>query len=360
MSHRVRGCSPRELSRLTTVEVSGFLRCLLAIGTKGGVNWHCSGVIAWKGQQQTWALFTRNSLNIPIFMKIFLVDGTYELFRHFYALPSISDRNGREIGAVRGVVGSVLSMLVDEVTHIGVATDHVIESFRNKLWPGYKSGAGIDPALLGQFSFLEDALTSLGVMVWPMKELEADDGLASAAACAITDQRVEQILICTPDKDLLQCVKGCRVVQLDRRTGTIRDANGVLTKLGVPPKSVPDYLALVGDTADGFPGLVGWGAKSASLVLGRYSHLEAIPDNPADWAVKIRGAKRLAEQLVRNRDLAIRFRELATLRTNEALFESVDELHWRGPKPEFLALCDVLKAPAYFKRACSLAESRAL
>ena len=203
-------------------------------------------------------------------MNVFLIDGTYELFRHFYAVPSTRDVDGREVGAVRGVLGSVLRMLEDDVTHIGVATDHVIESFRNALWPGYKTGDGIDPALFGQFHPLEEALKALGVVVWPMTDLEADDGLASAAAKASGDPRVEQVFICTPDKDLSQCVAGRRVVQFDRRAGSLRDADGVRAKFGVPPASIPDYLALVGDTADGFPGLRGWGAKSTALVLGRY------------------------------------------------------------------------------------------
>ena len=291
-------------------------------------------------------------------MNIFLVDGTYELFRHFFAVPSATDRDGYEIGAVRGVVGSVLSMLEDDVTHIGVATDHVIESFRNDLWSGYKSGVGIDAALLGQFGRLEEALEALGVMVWPMQELEADDGLASAAAHASDDPRVEQIFVCTPDKDLSQCVSGRRVVQFDRRAGLIRDADGVLAKFGVPPASIPDYLALVGDAADGFPGLAGWGAKSAALVLGRYRHLEAIPDDSTVWEVKVRGAARLAKELVSKRALAERFRELATLRTSARLFESVDELYWRGPSATFFDQCDQLNSPSYFRRAQALLESR--
>ena len=220
-------------------------------------------------------------------MNVFLVDGTYELFRHFYAVPPAKDVDGREVGAVRGVLGSVLSMLEDDVTHIGVATDHVIESFRNDLWPGYKTGEGVDPALLGQFGLLEEGLDALGVAVWPMTDLEADDGLASAAARAAADPRVEQVFICTPDKDLAQCVTGTRVVQFDRRAGALRDEEGVRAKFGVAPASIPDYLALVGDAADGFPGLKGWGAKSAAAVVGRYGRLDAIPDDPADWDVAV-------------------------------------------------------------------------
>jgi 5'-3' exonuclease len=292
-------------------------------------------------------------------MNVFLVDGTYELFRYFYAVPSSKDVEGQEVGAVRGVVGSVLGMLEDDVTHIGVATDQVVESFRNQLWSGYKTGEGIEPALHAQFPVLEEALGALGVCVWPMTDLEADDGLASAAMTASRDASVEQVFICTPDKDLAQCVMGRRVVQFDRRAGVIRDADGVETKFGVPPESIPDYLALVGDAADGFPGLRGWGAKSAALVLARYGHLEAIPDDPQDWDVTVRSAGRLAKELAAHRDLAAQFRDLATLRTTPELFGSVEELRWRGPRPTFFDLCARLNAPVYFRRAQQLADSRA-
>lgn len=291
-------------------------------------------------------------------MNVFLIDGTYELFRHFYALPSAKDVEGREAGAVRGVVGSVLSMLEDDVTHLGVATDHVVESFRNDLWPGYKTGDGVDPALLGQFGPLEEALDALGVAVWPMTDLEADDGLASAAARAAREPRVEQVFICTPDKDLAQCVQGSRVVQFDRRAGTLRDEAGVRAKFGVAPASIPDYLALVGDTADGFPGLRGWGAKSAAAVLGRYGRLDAIPDDAGDWDVTVRGAARLAAELAGRRDLARRFRDLATLRTDAPLFDSVDDLAWSGPRPAFFDLCARFVAPGWFKRVQALADRR--
>ena len=284
-------------------------------------------------------------------MNVFLIDGTYELFRHFYALPSATDVDGREVGAVRGVVGSVLGMLEEDVTHLGVATDHVVESFRNALWPGYKTGEGIDPALLAQFPMLEEALEALGVCVWPMTDLEADDGLASAAVKARDDPRVEQVFICTPDKDLAQCVVARRVVQFDRRAGVLRDADGVVAKFGVPPASIPDYLALVGDTSDGFPGLRGWGAKSAAAVLGRYGHLEAIPDDASGWDVKVRGAVRLATELAAHRDLAAQFRDLATLRTTADLFESVDALRWTGPRPAFFDVCARLNTPGFLKRA---------
>ena len=292
-------------------------------------------------------------------MNVFLIDGTYELFRHFYAVPPARDAEGREAGAVRGVLGSVLSMLEDDVTHVGVATDHVIESFRNDLWPGYKTGEGVDPVLLGQFGPLEEALDALGVAVWPMTDLEADDGLASAAACAAGDDRVEQVFICTPDKDLAQCVTGSRVVQFDRRAGALRDEEGVRAKFGVAPASIPDYLALVGDAADGFPGLRGWGAKSAAAVVGRYGRIDAIPDDAADWDVAVRGAGRLAAELAAHRDLALRFRDLATLRTDARLFDSVDDLRWRGPRATFFDLCARLDVPGYLERVQALADRSA-
>ncbi|HJN44025.1 MAG: flap endonuclease [Acidobacteria bacterium] len=292
-------------------------------------------------------------------MNVFLIDGTYELYRHFYAVPSATDVDGREVGAVRGVIRSVLSMLEDDVTHLGVATDHVIESFRNQLWSGYKTGEGIDPALFAQFHPLEEALEALGVVVWPMTDLEADDALASAAARASDDLRVEQVFICTPDKDLAQCVIGQRVVQFDRRAGALRDADGVLAKFGVPPASIPDYLALVGDAADGFPGLRGWGAKSTALVLARYLHLEAIPDDAATWDVEVRGARRLVAELAAHRDLAARFRDLATLRTEAPVFETVDDLAWIGSRPTFFEVCARLNTPELFTRAKVLAGRRA-
>ena len=292
-------------------------------------------------------------------MNVFVLDGTYELFRHFYAVPAAFDPEGRDVGAVRGVVGSVLAMLEDDVTHVGVATDHVIESFRNRLWPGYKTGDGIEPALLAQFHPLEDALAALGVAVWPMTELEADDGLATAAARAAADERVEQVFICTPDKDLAQCVHGRRVVQFDRRAGALRDADGVRARFGVGPESMVDYLALVGDAADGYPGLPGWGAKSASTVLARYGRIEDIPADGADWAVRVRGASRLARTLREQREEALLFRELATLRLDAPVFDSVDELCWTGPRPAFFDTCGRLNAPGYFRRAQAVAAGRA-
>ncbi len=213
-------------------------------------------------------------------MDVHLIDGTYELFRHYYAVPSTRDAQGVEVGAVRGVVASVLGLINRGATHVGVATDHVIESFRNRLWSGYKTGDGIDPDLLAQFQLLEDALAALGVAVWPMVEYEADDALAAAAVRAAADPAVDRVIICTPDKDLAQCVRGDRIVQMNRRTNTVIDEAGVVKKFGVPPASIPDYLALVGDAADGYPGLPGWGAKSTAAVLARFGKLEAIPP---DW-----------------------------------------------------------------------------
>jgi 5'-3' exonuclease len=271
-------------------------------------------------------------------MDVYLVDGTYELFRHYHALPSARDGDGREIAAVRGVVGSVLGMINRGATHIAVATDHVIESFRNELWPGYKTGEGIEEDLLAQFPLLEEALSALGVTVWPMVEFEADDALAAAAARAATDPEAERVIICTPDKDLAQCVRGMRVVQLNRRTNVIRDEQQVIAKFGVAPPSIPDYLALVGDAADGYPGLPGWGAKSTAAVLSRFAHLEHIPDDCREWSVNASNPARLAATLARQRDDAFLFRDLATLRTDIDLFDSVHDLRWRGPTPAFADL----------------------
>ena len=268
-------------------------------------------------------------------MEVHLIDGTYELFRHFYAVPSARDANGAEVGAVRGVVASVLGLVNRGATHIAVATDHVIESFRNDLRPAYKTGDGIEPDLLAQFPLLEDALDALGVVVWPMVEFEADDALAAAAAFAADDPAVERVIICTPDKDLAQCVRGRRVVQLNRRTNAIMDEDGVVKKFGVRPASIPDYLALVGDSADGYPGLPGWGAKSTAAVLARFGKLEAIPPDWRDWHVNAKNAAALALTLERERDRAWLFRDLATLRTEIPLFDSVDDLRWTKPTERF-------------------------
>jgi 5'-3' exonuclease len=287
-------------------------------------------------------------------LKVYLVDGTYELFRHFYAVPRRADAGGMEVGAIRGVLASVLALVRDGATHFGVATDHVIESFRNELWPHYKRGDGIDPELLVQFHPLEESLEAMGVTVWPMREYEADDALASVAATVTVDPRVEQVLICTPDKDLAQCVVGTRVVQLDRRAREIRDADAIRARYGVDPASIPDYLALVGDSSDGFPGIPGWGAKSAAAVLGHYRYLERIPRDPAAWEIPVRGAVRLATALSEGWERAILFRDLATLRTDAVKVESADELRWQGPGAAFEALCARMDAPDLLAQARQL------
>jgi 5'-3' exonuclease len=277
-------------------------------------------------------------------VEVYLVDGTYELFRHYYAMPSAKDAKGQEVAAVRGVIHSMLSMINGGALYLGVATDHVIESFRNRLWPGYKTGAGIEPDLYTQFPLLEEALEALGIPVWAMTEFEADDALASAAAAAERDPRVDRVVICTPDKDLAQCVRGTRVVQLHRRTRTTLDEAGVKAKFGVAPTSIPDYLALVGDAADGYPGLRGWGAKSAASVLAKFEHLESIPADPRMWGVNAASPAALAQTLARERDQALLFRDLATLRTDLPLFESVDALRWHGETPAFADLAARLDA----------------
>jgi 5'-3' exonuclease len=283
-------------------------------------------------------------LREPAIVEIHLVDGTYELFRHYSALPSAIDASGREVAAVRGVVTSILGMINGGVTHLGVATDHVIESFRNDLWPGYKTGEGIDPPLKAQFPLLEEALTALGVALWPMVDFEADDALAAASAAAERVREVTRVFICTPDKDLAQCVRGTRVVQLIRRTREVRNESGVMAKFGVWPRSIPDYLALVGDSSDGYPGLPGWGPKSAAAVLARYEHLEEVPENPAAWQVNVAAPGALARTLLRERDRAYLFRDLATLRTDIHLFDSIDELRWTGPTEAFAPLAAQLDA----------------
>jgi 5'-3' exonuclease len=299
----------------------------------------------------------RNSLT-----EVYLVDGTYELFRQFFGQPHRNAPDGREVGAARGVIGSMLSLLADGVTHLGVATDHVIESFRNDLWPGYKTGAGVAPELISQFGLLEEALTGLGVVVWPMVELEADDALASAAAIAASDERVGRVMICTPDKDLAQCVTGGRVVQLDRRHQVITDEDGVRAKFGVSPPSIPDWLALVGDSADGFPGIAGWGKRSASTVLAHYRDIDAIPDSVSDWdeslRANLRGAAGLASRLADDRTLALLFRDLATLRVEPPVLDAVDTLRWTGPTPQFVQICSYLGDPSMASRAEALAAGR--
>jgi 5'-3' exonuclease len=287
-------------------------------------------------------------------MHVHLIDGTYELFRHFYGVPR-TETALHPLFAVRGIVSMMLQMIDGGAHYLGVATDHVIESFRNALWPGYKTGDGIDPALRSQFEPLEETLAALGIAVWPMVELEADDALASAARIVAEDARVQRVCIWTPDKDLAQCVVNERVVQVDRRSGAVRDAAGVRAKFGVSPTSIPDYLALVGDSADGYPGLPGWGARSAALVLEHYRHIESIPDRAALWQVRVRGAPQLAATLAAERERALLFRTLATLRDDAPLFDSVDALRWRGPRAEFAATAETLGAPDLVARAEALA-----
>jgi 5'-3' exonuclease len=272
-------------------------------------------------------------------VEIYLLDGTYELFRYFFALPQHKTAAGVEVGGTRGVLSTVLSMFEAGTTHLGVATDHVVESFRNDLWPAYKSSAGMDPLILSQFPIIEEGLQAMGVVVWPMVELEADDALGSAAARAEPLPEVERVYICSPDKDLGQCVRGDRVVQLDRRARKVTDAAGVRVKFGVGPESIADYLALVGDSSDGYPGLPGWGAKTAALVLDRFVHIEDIPERSADWGLPLRNAAVLAQTLVQQRHLAALFKDLATVRTTATTFGDVQELRWPGPTPEFEAFC---------------------
>jgi 5'-3' exonuclease len=291
-------------------------------------------------------------------MQVHLIDGTYELFRHFFAVPSARDRSGREVGAVRGVLSSMLAMFESGVTHLGVATDHVVESFRNQLYPPYKTGEGVPTLLMAQFPILEEALRAMGVTVWAMVQFEADDGLASAAAKAAAGPRVGRVLICTPDKDLAQCVDGDRVVQWDRQRNIVRDRAAVVQKWGVEPESIPDYLGLVGDSADGFPGLPGWGAKATAAVLSRYRHLEAIPRDWRGWNLPVRGPERLARVLFDQWDDALLFRRLATLVTDAPVFDDVDELRWLGPGPDFEHYAAALAAPELHRRAQSAAGRR--
>jgi 5'-3' exonuclease len=268
-------------------------------------------------------------------MIVHLIDGTYELFRHYYGLRRIPSGQDRPFGAVVGVLGSMLQMIEKGATHLGVATDHVIESFRNELWSEYKTGEGIDPALLAQFQPLEEALAAMGIAVWPMIELEADDALASAAFIASTDNRVKKVCIWTPDKDLGQCVREDRIVQVDRRSKTIRDADGVRAKFGVSPALIPDYLALVGDNTDGYPGIAGIGAKGAARLLARYGRIEDFP----------------SQVLGERRELALLFKKLATLRTDAPLFRNIDELRWAGPTDKFSSCCKRLGTPQLLARA---------
>ena len=290
-------------------------------------------------------------------MDAYLVDGTYELFRHFYAIPPETNAAGREIAATRGVLASIVSMLESGARYIGVATDHVIESFRNDLWRGYKTSEGVDPRLLGQFQLLEDSLASMGLMVWPMIEFEADDAIAGAAKSLGKLAKVGRIYLCSPDKDLAQCVRKKRIVMMDRRRDKIIDEEGVLDKFGVPPQSIPDYLALVGDSADGYPGLDGWGEKSASTILAKYRHLERIPKDNLDWTVSLRGAVTLASTLQENMKLALLFRDLATLRTNQPRISDPSQILWKGPLETFEATCTQLEARQLLERVQALTNA---
>ena len=292
-------------------------------------------------------------------MIVHVVDGTYELFRYFFAVPSHLTDKKREVGGTRGVVGSMLSMLEGGATHVGIATDHVIESFRNDLLASYKTGAGIDPALRSQFTLLEETLAAVGFCVWPMIEFEADDAMGSAAKVAATDARVDRVMLCTPDKDLGQCVtEDGRIVQFDRRKETLIDYAGVIAKFGVPPSSIPDYLALVGDTADGIPGVAGWGAKTAGAVLARYGHLEDIPLEAGKWDVGVRGAGKLVNALAANYENAMLFRRLATIEVDAPTIASVDELEWTGPTPDCAAALQQIDAENYLHRIERLMRKR--
>ena len=286
-------------------------------------------------------------------INVHLIDGTYELFRHFYAVPSRRTDSGKEVGALRGVLGSIIGLLERGATHMAVATDHVIPSFRNNLWAGYKDGSEIDPEIAQQFEPLEKGLQQLGVEVWPMIEFEADDALAAGAVMASRDDRVGKVLICTPDKDLAQCVGG-KILQWDRRKDRIFDSDAIVQKYGVTPECIPDYLALVGDAADGFPGLVGWGPKSSATVLRHYQSIEMIPDDVEHWEVPVRGSKKLASTLASNRDLALLFKQIATVRTDAPVATNVDQLAWTGPTAGFEDFCTANRIESLLQRTWKL------
>ncbi len=290
---------------------------------------------------------------------VHVVDGTYELFRQFFARPSHLNGDGEEVGAIRGVLRSMVSLLEDGATHVAIATDHVIESFRNEMYDGYKTGEGMDPDIVSQFHPLEEGLRALGLATYPMVEYEADDGMAALAALAEADERVERILLCTPDKDLAQCVRAGRVLQFDRRNNKILDVAEVIEKYGVPPESIPDWLGLVGDSADGFPGLPGWGAKSAAAVLSRYGHIDAIPLAAGQWDITVRGGAKLAKTLADHLDDALLFRRLATLEVDATTAADVDELHWAGPGPDVEEAAARFDAPDLVTRTAALAAARA-
>ena len=324
---------------------------MFCVQTSGFYRHH--GAVAELVHRIRWEYLNLGDLAVDVH----LIDGTYELFRYFFAMPSHRTADGREVGAMRGVVGSMLGLLEDGATHVGVATDHVIESFRNSLWDGYKDGSEMDPFIVEQFHPLEAALEALGLVVWPMVEFEADDALGAAAVMAAADYRVNRVLICTADKDLGQCVGG-KIVQFDRRKGVVLDAAAVREKFGVPPESIADYLGLVGDSADGFPGLQGWGAKSAALVLDRYGRIEDIPLDSSQWDIHVRGGAKLAATLADNFDLGMLFRRIATIETDAPVSASVDELRWNGPRLDFADIAASLDSPGLAARAQRLAAQR--
>lgn len=292
-------------------------------------------------------------------MQVHLIDGTYELFRYYFAAPSHVTDSGQEVGAVRGVLGSMIQLLEDGATHIGIATDHVIESFRNDLWDGYKDGSEIEEGIASQFHLLEDVLAAAGFVVWPMVEFEADDALGAAAHRYADSPGVDEVVICTPDKDLAQCVSDERgIVQYDRRKGVRYDAAGVMEKFGVEPSSIPDYLGLVGDAADGFPGLKGWGAKSTSKVLSRYGTIEKIPSAAGQWDITVRGGAKLAQTLADNVDNALLFKRIATIELDAPVSADVEDLRWTGPTNDFAALAESVDAQRQRDRLMRFLDSR--
>ena len=290
-------------------------------------------------------------------MNIHLIDGTYELFRYFFGAPSHITEEGQEVGAVRAVANSMLTMVEEGATHIGIATDHVITSFRNELYDGYKDGSGLDPVILGQFSLLEEVLEAIGFTIFPMIKYEADDGLGAAAHKAIKNPHVEEVIICTPDKDLGQCLTADeKIIQYDRRKKERITYQSVIEKFGVPPESIPDYLGLVGDTADGFPGLKGWGAKSSSALLAHYQHIEQIPNDHNDWIPQVRSSQKLSQTLNDDYDLALLFKLIATIDYEAQTFENIDELEWKGPQKDFNKILEKVDAERLIGKVTRLAE----
>ena len=284
-------------------------------------------------------------------MRIYLIDGTYELFRHFFGAPSHINGKGQEVGAVRAVASSMLSMVNQGATHIGIATDHVITSFRNELYDGYKDGSDLDPVILGQFNLLEEVLDSLGFMIFPMVDFEADDGLGAAARKAALNPDVEQVIICTPDKDLGQCLtQDEKIIQYDRRKELRITYETVIEKFGVAPESIPDYLGLVGDTADGFPGIKGWGAKSSATLLSHYHHIENIPNDHMEWAMQVRSSQKLSDTLNNDYELALLFKLIATIDYDAPTFQTVNDLKWNGPKDNYVNILENIDGDRILQR----------